>query len=146
MTDRPVRATIDVIEGKWNPIVVNALKPGTFRLGQLRRHIPEAARKLLTQQLRDLEKDQIITRKVLGQRWERVEYALTPYGRTLVPILTLLAKWGRKHKKYSYANKGSEAASAARSRLLKCGWELSEPTVLAALFRGLQHTFVRGRL
>jgi DNA-binding HxlR family transcriptional regulator len=111
LSECPVRATIDVIEGKWKPIVVNALKPGTLRFGQLRRHVPEAARKVLTQQLRELEKDQIITRKVLGQRWERVEYALTPYGRTLVPILTLMAKWGKKHKKYSHAKNGNEAAS-----------------------------------
>src|SRR6266404_1231426 len=99
LSECPVRATIDVIEGKWKPIVVNALKPGMLRFGQLRRHVPEATRKVLTEQLRELEKDQIITRKVLGQRWERVEYALTPYGRTLVPVLTLMAKWGKSHKK-----------------------------------------------
>jgi len=99
LSECPVRATIDVIEGKWKPIVVNALKPGTLRFGQLRRHVPEATRKVLTEQLRELEEDQIISRKVLGQRWERVEYALTPYGRTLVPVLTLMAKWGKSHKK-----------------------------------------------
>jgi DNA-binding HxlR family transcriptional regulator len=109
LSECPVRATIDVIEGKWKPIVVNALKPGTLRFGQLRRHAPEATRKVLTEQLRELEKDQIITRKVLGQRWERVEYALTPYGRTLVPVLTLMAKWGKKHKKSGHANNGTQA-------------------------------------
>jgi DNA-binding HxlR family transcriptional regulator len=111
LSECPVRATIDVIDGKWKPIIVNALKPGTLRFGQLRRHAPEAARKVLTGQLRELEKDQIITRKVLGQRWERVEYALTPYGRTLVPVLTLMAKWGKKHKKSGHANNGAAAAS-----------------------------------
>lgn len=99
LSECPVRPTIDVIEGKWKPIVVNALKAGTLRFGQLRRHIPEATRKVLTEQLRELEEDQIITRKVLGRRWERVDYALTSYGRTLVPVLTLMAKWGRIHKK-----------------------------------------------
>jgi DNA-binding HxlR family transcriptional regulator len=107
LSECPVRATIDVIEGKWKPIVVNALKPGTLRFGQLRRHVPEATRKVLTEQLRELENDQIITRKVLGQRWERVEYALTPYGRTLLPVLTLMAKWGKKHKKSGHANNGA---------------------------------------
>jgi DNA-binding HxlR family transcriptional regulator len=99
LSECPVRATIDVIEGKWKPIVVNALKLKTLRFGQLQRHVPEATKKVLTEQLRQLEQDQIITRKVLGQKWERVEYTLTPYGRTLVPVLTLMAKWGDTHKK-----------------------------------------------
>jgi DNA-binding HxlR family transcriptional regulator len=99
LTECPVRPAIDVVEGKWKPIVVNALKAGRLRFGQLRRHIPEASRKVLTDQLRELEGDQIISRKAFGQRWERVEYELTAYGRTLVPVLTLMAKWGRKHKK-----------------------------------------------
>ena len=109
LSECPVRATIDVIDGKWKPIIVNALKPGTLRFGQLRRHAPEATRKVLTEQLRELERDQIISRKVLGERWERVEYALTPYGRTLVPVLTLMAKWGKKHKKSGHANNGTQA-------------------------------------
>lgn len=99
LSECPVRATIDVIEGKWKPIVVNALKSGTLRFGQLRRHVPEATRKVLTEQLRELEQDQIVSRKVFGNKWEHVEYALTPYGRTLVPVLTMMAKWGQTHKK-----------------------------------------------
>jgi hypothetical protein len=73
-----------VIEGKWKPIVVNALKLRPLRFGQLRRHAPEATRKVLTGHLRELEKDQIISRKSFGQRWERVEYQLPAYG---VPVL-----------------------------------------------------------
>jgi len=99
LADCPVRATIDVIEGKWKPIIVNALKRGTLRFGQLRRHVPEATRKVLTEQLRDLENDGIIKRKPSEKRWERVEYSLTSYGRTLVPVLTLMAKWGEAHKR-----------------------------------------------
>jgi DNA-binding HxlR family transcriptional regulator len=99
LSECPVRPAIDVVEGKWKPIVVNALKAGRLRFGQLRRHVPEASRKVLTEQLRELEDDQIILRKAFGQKWERVEYELTAYGRTLVPVLTLMAKWGRRHKK-----------------------------------------------
>ena len=98
LSECPVRATIDVIEGKWKPIIVDALKEGTLRFGQLRRHTPEATRKVLTEQLRELEDDQIISRKVIGKKWERVEYSLTPYGITLVPVLTVMAEWGMKHK------------------------------------------------
>jgi len=99
LSECPVRPAIDVVEGKWKPIVVNALKVGGLRFGQLRRHVPEASRKVLTEQLRELEEDQIILRKAFGQKWERVEYELTVYGRTLVPVLTLMARWGRRHKK-----------------------------------------------
>jgi DNA-binding HxlR family transcriptional regulator len=99
LSECPVRPAIDVVEGKWKPIVVNTLKAGRMRFGELRRHVPEASRKVLTEQLRELEEDQIILRKAFGQRWERVEYELTAYGRTLVPVLTLMARWGRRHKK-----------------------------------------------
>ena len=99
LSECPVRATIDVIEGKWKPIVINALKQGTLRFGQLRRHVPEASKKVLTEQLRELEKEGVINRSASGLKWERVEYSLTPYGRTLVPVLTLMAAWGKTHKK-----------------------------------------------
>jgi len=54
LSECPVRPAIDVVEGKWKPIVVNALKAGALRFGQLRRHVPEASRKVLTEQLREL--------------------------------------------------------------------------------------------
>jgi DNA-binding HxlR family transcriptional regulator len=99
LSDCPVRATINAIDGKWKPIVLNALKLKTLRFGELRRHVPEATKKVLTEQLRELEQDQIIAREILGQRSERVEYRLTSYGRTLLPVLTLMAQWGKKHKR-----------------------------------------------
>ena len=105
----PVRATIRVIEGKWKPIVVNALKRDTLRFGQLRRHVPEATKKVLTQQLRELEDDCIVVRRASQKKWEGVEYSLSAYGRTLVPVLTLMASWGKGHKKL-------QQAQALRSR------------------------------
>ena len=110
-----VRTTISVIEGKWKPILVNALKQRTRRFGELRREAPEATRKVLTDHLRELERDLVIARKSFGQRWERVEYSLTPYGRTLVPILTLMAKWGKTHKR----TKAADTVRAASSRKLR---------------------------
>ncbi len=95
----PVRATIDVMEGKWKPIIVNALKLGTLRFGQLRLHVPEASRKVLTEQLRELQAEKIILREPGEQPWQRVQYQLSPYGRTLVPVLTVMARWGARHKK-----------------------------------------------
>src|SRR5215469_12743847 len=120
LSECPVRATINVIEGKWKPIIVNALKQGKLRFGQLRRHVPEATRKVLTEQLRELEQDQVIARKSFGQRWERVEYSLTPYGRTLVPVLTLMAKWGKTHKKSKEA-RSLRTAAEEKLQQSQCG-------------------------
>jgi DNA-binding HxlR family transcriptional regulator len=99
LSECPVRATIDVIEGKWKPIIVNALKDGTLRFGELRHEVPEASKKVLTGQLRALENDRIVVRISSEKRWERVEYSLTAYGRTLVPVLTLMAEWGKTHRR-----------------------------------------------
>jgi DNA-binding HxlR family transcriptional regulator len=99
LSECPVRATADVIDGKWKPMIVNALKAKPLRFGQLLRALPEASRKVATEQLRGLESEGIISRTALGKRWERVEYSLTGYGRTLVPVLTLMADWGLKHQR-----------------------------------------------
>ena len=107
-----VRATIDVIEGKWKPIIVNALKQGTLRFGQLRRHVPEATRKVLTEQLRELENDRIVLRRTSEKSWQRVEYSLTAYGRTLIPVLTLMAEWGSYIKKFKKVRSQSTIAIA----------------------------------
>ena len=99
LSECPVRATADVIDGKWKPMIVNALKPKPLRFGQLLRELPEVTRKVATEQLRELESEGIISRTAFGKRWERVEYSLTEYGRTLVPVLTLMAGWGVKHQR-----------------------------------------------
>jgi DNA-binding HxlR family transcriptional regulator len=98
LSECPVRATADVIDGKWKPMIVNALKAGPLRFGQLLRALPKASRKVATEQLRELERESIISRTAFGKRWERVEYSLTAYGRTLVPVLALMADWGLKHQ------------------------------------------------
>jgi len=99
LSECPVRAAAAVIEGKWKPMIVNALKAKPLRFGQLLRALAEATRKVATEQLRELECEGIISRTAFGNRWERVEYSLTGYGRTLVPVLTLMADWGVKHQR-----------------------------------------------
>jgi DNA-binding HxlR family transcriptional regulator len=99
LSECPVRATADVIDGKWKPMIVNALKAKPLRFGQLLRALPEATRKVATQQLRELEREGIISRTAFGKRWEAVQYSLTGYGRTLLPVLTLMADWGVKHQR-----------------------------------------------
>src|SRR4029077_3715247 len=99
LSECPVRATADVIDGKWKPMIVNALKAKPLRFGQLLRALAEASRKVATEQLHELAREGTISRTAFGNRWEKVEYSLTGYGRTLVPVLTLMADWGRKHQR-----------------------------------------------
>lgn len=94
----PVRPALDIIGGKWKPVVIHYLVDGTKRFGELRRSIPDATQKMLTQQLRELERDGIVARKVYHQVPPKVEYSLTVYGKTLRPIMRELCKWGRIHK------------------------------------------------
>ena len=89
-----VEATMRIIGGKWKPIILCHLKHGTMRTGQLRRAIPNITQKMLTQQLRELEDDGIITRKVYNQIPPKVEYFLTDYGHSLNKILEELCVWG----------------------------------------------------
>jgi len=106
-----VRATILVIGGKWKPLIIDVLKAGSVRSGALLRKIPQASRKVLTAQLRALEQEKIVSRLVLGKKAEHVEYSLTPYGWTLVPVLTAMAKWGATHLEEKDLSTGTGCAS-----------------------------------
>ncbi|GAA6817690.1 helix-turn-helix transcriptional regulator [Staphylococcus sp. 18_1_E_LY] len=93
-----VEATIDVLGGKWKPVVLCHLKDnGTMRTSELKRAIPNITQKMLTQQLRELEEDSIIERIVYQQVPPKVEYKLSDYGKTLSEILSSLCKWGEFH-------------------------------------------------
>jgi DNA-binding HxlR family transcriptional regulator len=101
LKDCPVSAALRVIGGKWKPLLLNELKSGTLRYGELRRRIPEASQKVLTHQLRELEASGIVQRILIKSPTLRAEYKLTPYGRTLRPILESLCKWGERHRQSS---------------------------------------------
>lgn len=91
-----VEATLDVIGGKWKPIILCHLGNGPMRTGELKRAIPQITQKMLTQQLRELEADQIIDRKVYQQVPPKVVYQLTDYGTTLSQILVDMSVWGEQ--------------------------------------------------
>ena len=95
----PVKLTTDVIGGKWKPLILFYLEHGTKRFGELRKLIPQMTKKMLTQHLRDLERDEIIRRKVYAVVPPKVEYSLTKHGESLKPILTLMSAWGTTHRK-----------------------------------------------
>jgi len=98
LADCPIRATIKVIGAKWRPLILFnlTLKPQHF--GELRRLLG-ATQKVLTEDLRGLEQEGIIERKVDDQKIpHRVEYSLSPYGETLRPILASMCDWGNRHR------------------------------------------------
>jgi DNA-binding HxlR family transcriptional regulator len=93
-----VEATLNVIGGKWKVVILfNLTSEGTLRFAELRRKIPGISERMLTQQLRELEGDSIVYRKVYAEVPPKVEYSLTEYGKTLRPITEAMCKWGRRH-------------------------------------------------
>ena len=90
----PVEAALEAIGGKWKGIILFHVQGGTKRFNELRRLIPDITQRMLTKQLRELETDQILIRKVYPEVPPKVEYSLTEFGETLSPILCALKKWG----------------------------------------------------
>lgn len=93
----PLEMTIDLIGGKWKVLLLWHLSNGVLRFNELNRIFPEASAKMLTQQLRSLEKNGIVHREVYPQVPLKVEYTLTDLGRTLIPILQEMNRWGTAH-------------------------------------------------
>lgn len=91
-----VEAALDVIGNKWKGVVLFHLLDGTKRFNELRRLIPSVTQRMLTLQLRELERDEVITRKVYPEVPPKVEYSLTPFGRELKPLLYGLREWGTR--------------------------------------------------
>jgi DNA-binding HxlR family transcriptional regulator len=89
-----VEAAISLIDGKWKCVILFHLLDGTARFNALRRHIPGATQRTLTNQLRELEIDGLIVRKVYAEVPPKVEYSISELGRTLTPILRALKQWG----------------------------------------------------
>ena len=90
----PVEACLAVVGGKWKGVILFHLLGGTKRFNELMRLMPDITQRMLTRQLRELEADQIITRKIYPEVPPKVEYSLTEFGRTLEPILKTLQQWG----------------------------------------------------
>lgn len=89
-----IEAAISLIDGKWKSIILWHLLPGTLRFNEIRRQVQSCTPRMLTNQLREMEADGLITRKVYAQVPPKVEYALSDLGRTMEPILRALKDWG----------------------------------------------------
>jgi DNA-binding HxlR family transcriptional regulator len=97
-SDCPVELAIRIIGGKWKPVILWHLREDKKRFGELKREITGITVKMLAQQLRELEQDGLVSRKMFYEVPPRVEYSLTEIGRSMDPILTALCDWGKDYR------------------------------------------------
>ncbi|MDD3135558.1 MAG: helix-turn-helix domain-containing protein [Methanoregula sp.] len=112
----PVEGTLDVIGGKWKPLIIWFLRKRVLRFSDLRRSIPGVTDVMLTKQLRELEEDGVIKRKVYNQVPPKVEYSLTPLGMTIIPLLDALCDWAIEHMKIPMIDDDEIALSSKKMR------------------------------
>lgn len=102
LTDNcPVEATLELIGGKYKALILWHLSEGKLRFSELRRAIANATPKMLTQQLRELEAQNLISREVFPVVPPKVEYSLTELGKSLMPILVAMRDWGANYMRKS---------------------------------------------
>jgi len=94
-----VEATLSVIGGRWKGVVLYWLLDGKKRFGELRRLLPNCSQRMLTLQLRELEQDGLVKRTVFAEVPPRVQYELTPFGKSLEPVLLGMRDWGERYKR-----------------------------------------------
>jgi DNA-binding HxlR family transcriptional regulator len=93
----PLTATLDAIGGKWNMICLYWLNSGTYRFSELQRLMPEISHKVLTETLRGLEQEGLLTRTDFSEVPPRVVYGISRYGESLRPLIEFVRLWGREH-------------------------------------------------
>ncbi len=93
----PVSATLDMVGGKYKALIIWHLSEGKLRFSQLNKLIPNATAKMLTQQLREMETQELIHREVYPVVPPKVEYSLTDLGQSLMPVLVAMRDWGANY-------------------------------------------------
>jgi len=96
--NNPVELSLEIIGGKWKMPIIWRLKDDSKRYGELRRSLSKITHKMLTQQLRELEEAEIITRKVYPEVPPKVEYSLTLLGKSAIPVIDMLREWGEEYR------------------------------------------------
>jgi DNA-binding HxlR family transcriptional regulator len=109
-----IEAALEVIGGKWKALILWPLDPTPRRFGELKRLVAGISEKMLIQQLREMEADGIVARKVFHEVPPRVQYSLTPFGLSLKQALTPLCAWGTVHMKRIGVKKAQCMVDAAR--------------------------------
>jgi DNA-binding HxlR family transcriptional regulator len=93
----PVEVTLEAISGRWKVMVIHQLLEGPKRFNQLQRELKGVTHRTLSKQLREMEERGLVIRKDYGEIPPRVEYSLSPLGKSLSPVLTAMHEWGEKH-------------------------------------------------
>jgi len=94
--DCPVTACMNKIGGKWKPVVIFLITLGKNRFSVLQKAIPDISKQMLVNQLRELENDHLIERVIYAEMPPRVEYSISEYGKTILPVISLMADWGKE--------------------------------------------------
>jgi DNA-binding HxlR family transcriptional regulator len=92
-----VEAALDELGGKWKPLIIWILMEGKLRFSEINRNLSSITERMLTRQLRELEKDGLVNRKVFAEVPPKVEYSLTKKGKSVMPILEALCDWGEEY-------------------------------------------------
>lgn len=95
----PVTHTLNKIGGKWKPIIIYLIRKDANRFSILQKAIPAISKQMLVNQLRELEEDKIIERVIYAEIPPRVEYFISDFGKTLLPIIDAMSDWGLKDMK-----------------------------------------------
>ncbi len=110
-----VEVTLDLIDGKWKGVILYHLQDGRLRFGELRKRLPNVTQRMLTKQLRALEEDDLIIRKVYAEVPPRVDYELSETGQRLRPVIDALKQWGDENRARI------DAASAGKKGIAQSG-------------------------
>lgn len=94
----PVETTLTMISDKWKVLILRDLLTGTKRFGELKKSLTGVSQKVLTSQLREMEENGLVEREAYPEVPPRVEYSLTPLGRSLQPIMDAMRVWGEQYK------------------------------------------------
>ncbi|MEO1652206.1 MAG: helix-turn-helix domain-containing protein [Bacteroidota bacterium] len=95
--DCPVSFCMQMIGGKWKPVIIFLIRKGCNRFGKLQKAIDGISKQMLTKQLRELEEDGILNRKIYPEIPPRVEYSISEFGQSLFPIIDQMSEWGLTH-------------------------------------------------
>jgi len=107
----PLYTALGVIEGRWKPMLFQRLARTPSGFGELHRAMPGISRKVLAEQLRQMECDDLVLRHETGDRLGSVRYELTPYAKGLMPVFQELWKWGTGHLARAGAERGTRVAA-----------------------------------
>lgn len=95
----PITYTMNIIGGKWKPVILNRIQMGINRFGIMQKSMPDISKQMLTAQLRELENDGLITRKIFAEIPPRVEYSISDLGKSIFPVLETIKEWGLSQRK-----------------------------------------------